>query len=177
MRLVEPVPIETYQEHLWKQGSGVRLDLSSMPRPVDGYTTFRATLDDGDLDRIFLWYEFRKHTKNGTTKLTDALPESAEEQRIRQILKGDEIAGWQRINLRAVSNFEPSLLTDDATHGPLCVIDGNHRLVAQLLSGNGFDGVSVYVCIHANMLEWAYVRTAARAWKASDRSVRQLPQN
>lgn len=80
MVIVESVTIEACQNHLRKQRTGVALDLASMPKPTDGYTAFRAVLEHGDLERIFLWFEFRKHTKDRSAKLTDTLPESAHEK-------------------------------------------------------------------------------------------------
>lgn len=161
---VEPVTIEACQKHLKEQRTGVSLDLASMPKPADGYRAFRAVLEHSDLERIFLWFEFRKHTRDGTAKLTDALPESAGEKRIRRFIDGDSTRGWWPIDLRTASGFEPVLLTNDMMRGPLCGIDGNHRLVAQFLSGKGLNQVPVYVCFHTNMLEWAYIPATARAW-------------
>jgi len=85
MKLVEPVTIEVCREHLRKQGTGVSLDLASMPKSADRYAAFQATLEDSDVERVFLWFEFRRHTKGGTAKLTDSLPESASEKRIRRL--------------------------------------------------------------------------------------------
>jgi len=93
MILVKSVTIEAFQNHQRKQGSGVSLDLASMPKPADGYTAFRATLEDVDVHRIFLWFEFRKHTKDGTAKLTDALLESPSEKRIKRFVEGDGTKG------------------------------------------------------------------------------------
>lgn len=162
--LIESVTIEACQKHLREQGTGVSLDLASMPKPPDGYRAVRAILEDSDLDRIFLWFEFRKHTKDGSAKLTDALPESASEKRISRFIAGDSTKGWTPIDLRTTPNFEAMLLTNDVMRGPLYGIDGNHRLVAQFLSGKGFADVPVYVCFHPKMLEWAYIPETARAW-------------
>jgi hypothetical protein len=164
MLLLDSVTIEACQDHLRRQGTGVSLDVASMPKPADGYATFRATLEDGDVDRIFLWFEFRKHTKNGSGKLTDALLEFISEKRIRRLVEGDKAKGWGPIDLRTASRFEPMLLTNDVVHGPLYAIDGNHRLVAQFLSRRGLAEVPVYVCTHAKMLEWEYITDAARVW-------------
>lgn len=163
MILGESITIEALQDHLRKQGSGVPLDLVSMPNPVDGYAAFRGTLEACDLDRIFLWFEFRKHTKEGTAKLTDVLPQSAGEKRIRRFIEG-EASNCGPLDLRTAFGFEPTLLTNDVEHGPLYAIDGNHRMAAQFLSGKAFDKVPVYVCRHVRMLEWAYITATARAW-------------
>src|SRR5262245_44506572 len=98
MKLVDRVTIEACQEHLRKLGTGVALDLASMPKPADCYAAFRASLEDSDVDRIFLWFEFRKYTKDGTARLTDTLPESAPEKRIRQIIEGDAAKSWTPID-------------------------------------------------------------------------------
>ncbi len=107
MTLFEPVTIAACQDHLRAHGTGVSLDLASMPKPADGYAAFRATLEDGDVDRIFLWFEFQKHTKNRSGKLTEALPEFINEKRIRQLVEGDKAKGWGPIDLRTASRFEP----------------------------------------------------------------------
>jgi len=164
VKRVEPVTIEVCQEHLRKLGTGVSLDLASMPKPADSYAAFRPSLEDSDVDRIFLSFEFQKHTKDRTAKLTDALPESASKKRIRRLIEGDATKGWEPIDLRFASGFEPVLLTNHVTCGPLYGIDGNHRMVAQFLSRKGFDGIPVYVCTHPRMLEWAYITHTARAW-------------
>jgi hypothetical protein len=54
MKLLEPVSIESCSEHLRRLGSGVPFNLTSMPNPADGYAAFLATLEDSDVDRIFL---------------------------------------------------------------------------------------------------------------------------
>lgn len=164
MKFVESMTIKAFQAQLKKQGSGVPLDLASMPKPADGYTAVRATLADSDMDRTFLWFEFRKHTKNGTAKLTDALRESTREPRIRQLIEGDASKGWAPIDLRVDSGCYPMLVTNDFAHGPLYGLDGNHRLVAHFLTGKAFDGVPAFVCTHVKMLEWAYIMDAARTW-------------
>lgn len=79
-------------------------------------------------------------------------------------MAGDSERGWGPLDLRTAPNFEPVLLTNDVMRGPLYGIDGNHRLVAQFLSGKGVAEVPVYVCFHAKMLEWAYIPETARAW-------------
>jgi hypothetical protein len=60
--------------------------------------------------------------------------------------------------------MEPSLLTNVAIDGPLNGIDGNHRLVAQFLSGKGIDEVAVLVCTHPMMLAWCNISHEAREW-------------
>jgi hypothetical protein len=164
MRNLQPTTIQACQGHLRRQRTGVSLDLAHMPGPVSDYTAFNAELDQADLDRIFLWGEHRIHTAGETAKLTDAKPEAAGHKRIKPLIEGDAAKGWEPIDLRTATGFEPTFVTNDLEKGPLFGIDGNHRLIAQFLMGKGFDGVPVFVCTHPRMLEWPYVFHTARNW-------------
>jgi hypothetical protein len=82
VKIIEPVTIEEYSALLMRKESGVSLDLSSMPQPIEGYAGFRAVLEVDDVDRIFLWFEFHQHTKHGTAKRTDAPPETVDLERV-----------------------------------------------------------------------------------------------
>lgn len=167
MRLIEQVKLQVCHDHLKRLGTGVRLDFASMPKPTEGYFIYRALLEDSDVHRIFLWFEFKKHTRNLTAKLTNVAPESADHVRVSRIIMSDATRNLGPIDLRRDSGFEPVLLTNDTQGGMLYGIDGNHRMIAQFLSHRDFGGVSVYVCTHPNMLEWPYITDAAKEWHKS----------
>jgi hypothetical protein len=69
LKNIQPITVDEYLALLRAKGSGVMLDLASMPGPPNEYSAFRADLDSGDEDRVFLWFEFHKHTANGSCKL------------------------------------------------------------------------------------------------------------
>lgn len=164
MKEIEPIDVSEYQALLKSKGSGVAMDLAIMPSPVESYTAFRAVLEEDDLNRIFLWFQFKEDTAGMTGKLTDALPESASKKRVKPLIEGDPAKGWMPIDLRSALGFEPMLVTNDFIHGPLQVIDGNHRMIAQFITGKGFDHLPVYVCVHPRMMEWPYMIESAHDW-------------
>lgn len=164
MKNINPIRVEEFQALLRRNGSGVLFDPLPIPAPIDTYTAFRATLESLDLDRIFLWPQFKADTAGNTGKLTDALPESASKERVKPLIEGDATKGWGPIDLRKAVEFEPMLVTNDLVRGSLQAIDGNHRMIAQFITGKSFDGVTVYVCVHPMMMNWPYVIQSARDW-------------
>lgn len=154
-----------YAALLKKKGNAVPWNLPTIAQPVGDFRAFSAKLETTDVDRMFMWFEFRKHTKDGSSKLTDSLPEAAEVPRIKSFIQGD--SQKPPADLRTTPNLEPMLVTHDLHRGPLYGIDGNHRMVAQFLSGKSFDGVPVYVCTHPNLLTWAYIPKSAKEWFAA----------
>jgi hypothetical protein len=164
MRNIEPFGVTAYLDLLRVKRSGVRFNLSDLHGPHDQFAAFRGTLDDDDLDRIYLWFEFRKCTGGPDSKLTDVGNTADGEVRVRNFADGDAAKGKPAVDLRTASGLEPMLVAEDLRRGPLYAIDGNHRMIAQYRSGKAFDGIPVIVLTHPKMTTWAYMRDAARHW-------------
>jgi hypothetical protein len=156
MKIIESIPLDLVLAHLDRTHSAVRPPIDDHFHR-DGYTAYRATLDDSDLDRLILYWEFKIHTKDGTCRLTDALPSSAANDRIRSFIHGNPAKGYPPADLRSTPDRQPVIVTDDVNSHILYLIDGNHRVIAQRLSGKSFQDVPVYVCVHPKMLAWAYL--------------------
>ncbi len=156
MKIIESIPLDLVLAHLDRTHSAVRPPIDELFRR-DDYTACRSTLDDSDLERLILYWEFKIHTKNGTCRVADTLPSSAVHDRIRSFIHGNPERGYPPADLRSTRDLEPVIVTNDVKSHILYLIDGNHRVIAQRLSGKGFQGVPVYVCVHAKMLAWPYL--------------------
>lgn len=157
MRATERVSIRVIQKHLEQQASGVRLNLADMPGDPDEYRGFKASLGEDDAEKLVLYWEFQDHTKDRSCRLTDVLESAASIERVKPLLEGNSSKGYGPIDLRSVPNKEPTILTDDLTSRFLYVIDGNHRTIAHYLGEKSFETVPVYVCVHPQLLNWAYL--------------------
>src|SRR5262245_17801179 len=155
LRILESVDVATIQQHLKSLGTGVNLDLATMPGKPDEYRGFSVLLDSQDVDRIILWFEFRKHTADGSCRVSETLPETRQNPRVKRIIEGDPKKGWGPMDL-ADPRYRMVIATDDPTNGILHVIDGNHRAMASQSTGKGFQDVPAYVRVHPLMQTWAY---------------------
>jgi hypothetical protein len=174
MKNIEPFGVTEYLELLRAKESGVLLNLSDMPGPHEQYAAFRGTLDGDDLDRIYLWFEFRKYTGGPDSKLTDVGDTADGEVRVRNFADGGAAKGKYAVDLRTASGLEPMLVAEDLRGGPLYAIDGNHRMIAQYRSGKGFDGIPVIVLTHPRMTTWPYMQSAARHWSGRRQPLGQV---
>jgi hypothetical protein len=156
MKIIESIPLDLVLTHLNQTHTAVRPPIDEQFRN-DDYTACRAALDDSDLERLVLYWEFKIHTKDGTCRVTDALPSSAAHDRIRSFIHGNPEKGYPPADLRTTPDRQPVIVTNDVNSHILYLIDGNHRVIAQQLSGKGFQGVPVFVCVHPKMLSWAYL--------------------
>lgn len=157
MQEIEPIEIEAIQNHLRRTGSGVSLDLTSMPGKPDEYQCFKGQLDESDADRLILWFEFEMRTKEQNCKVTDLLPSAMDLQRVRSFVEGDSTRQLTPVDLNTVQGMEIVVVTDDVKSGFLYVIDGNHRAISQVGRERTFQGVRVFACQYSEMRSWAYI--------------------
>jgi hypothetical protein len=93
MRSIKPFGVAEYLDLLRAQKSGVLLNLPDMPGPRELHAAFRGLLERDDLDRIYLWFQFRKYTGGPNSKLTDVGEAVDRESRVRSFAHGDPAKG------------------------------------------------------------------------------------
>src|ERR1700722_18140519 len=89
MNSLSPVSVALIQSHLKVLGTGVNMPLDKMPGKPSEYIALRGLLDAADIGRLFLWWEYKADTKDGSCKLPDLLPSAADKPRIRSLRHGD----------------------------------------------------------------------------------------
>jgi len=166
VRNVTSISVDHYQALLRQKNSGVILNLDTMPPPRALYAAFSAQLDAADVDRLYLWFEFRKYTGGPNSKLTEVTAAAEREQRVRNFIDGDPDLGKGPADLRTTPSLEPMLVAEGLDRGPLYCIDGNNRMIAQHRSAKGFQNVPVFVLTHPRLMEWEYVQDVVRHWSA-----------
>jgi hypothetical protein len=161
------VDIATIQMHLTTTGSSVAFTDGPVPRSPfyklpgqrDEYKGFRVSLEDGDVDRLFLWWEFGQYTGSGSSKLTD-MPASMTPfrkptlDRVKPFIEGIPGSGNAPVDLLTTANMEIVIVSNDLENGILYIIDGNHRVIARKLTNKGFKDVPAFACVHPKMQEW-----------------------
>ena len=157
MKVVEPIEIAAVQRHLTTMHTGVSLNLVDMPGKPDEYRAFKVLLDSEDVERLVLWWQFEKDTKDESFRLTDVLESAAMKPRVKSFVDGNPSKSQMPADLRTLPNMEPVIVTNDLESSFLYLIDGNNRTLAQHLSGKGFQDVPAYVCVHPKMMAWAYI--------------------
>ena len=80
MNIIESVPLDLVLAHIDRTDTALRPPIDERFHR-DDYTAYRATLDDSDLERLILYWEFKIHTREGTCRVADALPSSATHDR------------------------------------------------------------------------------------------------
>src|SRR5438445_281038 len=158
MKNIESITVDEYLLLLKERKSGVLLDLATMPGPRESYTAFSARLERDDVNRLYLWFQFRKYTGGPDSKLTDVTDAADREDRVRSFLDGDPTGDKGPADLWTLRGLEPMLVAEGLHCGPLYGIDGNHRMIAQHRSGKGFHDVPVFVLTHPRLMEWTYAQ-------------------
>jgi hypothetical protein len=149
---INNIDISEVQSHLQRMGSAVEL-----PYSVIDYSACLVSLDDDDVRNLVLWFEFEKHTANSTCNVVDSLPQAAANERISRFIKGDSQQQLPPLDLRTSVAMEPVIVARALHSDFLYIIDGNHRVVAQQITGKGFRNAKAYVCMHREIDNWEYV--------------------
>jgi len=158
LRILNEVEITAIQKHLRNLNTGVLLDNNDLPSLHDGrWDGYNVILDSEDLDRIILWWENKKYTKNETCKVVDLLPCAKTLERVRSFAEGRNANGLLPINLKSAARMELCMVADSINGDFLYVIGGNHRLIAHWFQERSLDGVPAYVAVHKGLKGWAYI--------------------
>lgn len=158
MQIVNEIEISAIQTHLCNLGTGVLLDKNDLPSLNDGrWYGYKVILDSEDIDRIILWWENKKYTKNETCRVVDLLPPARTLKRVQSFVVGRNAGGLPSIDLRSAAGMELCMVADSVNGDFLYVIDGNHRLIAHWFQGRSLDGVPAYVAVHEGLKSWAYI--------------------
>jgi hypothetical protein len=157
MHILESVELTVIQEHLKRKGTGVKLDPKDLPDPLDAHRGYRAILDEADIQRLVLWWEFQKVTTDESCRVVDLFKTAASQERVRSFMDGNDEKGFGPFDLRTAQGREPVIVTDKRDGPILYCVDGNHRLMAQYFSQKPFQDGRVLVWMHPRILNWAYV--------------------
>jgi len=157
MKVTDDIDLATIQKHLRDTGSGVKLDPSGMPGPMDGHRGFKVLLDADDVRRLILYWEFEKYTRDKSCKVIDLLDSAASLERVKSFIDGNVAKRLPPVDLRTTPKMEPVIVTNDLQGPFLYHIDGNHRVMAHYFSQKSFQDVPALVCAHPKLLEWAYI--------------------
>ena len=157
MEKIRQVDITIIEDHLSRQGSGV--SIQDMPGSPKEYKGFEVLLEHEDIQKLVLYWQLQDFTKDKSGRLDHVLVTASTIPRVKSFMDGDRSKGLPPANLKTLPNSEPTIVTDDLGSSFLCLIDGNHRAVAQHLSGHGFEGIPAFVCTHPKIREWACTYT------------------
>ena len=157
MQNLEEVSVSVVQAFEQAINSNARIDSYGLEKlcPVREYKAFKVKLEAHDIGRLYLLGEFVKHTAGHTGLVADILPAMGYNPRVLQFTA-------TTFDLRAAAGKELVIVTPDERTGPLVVIDGNHRVIAQQLNYHTVEGILAYVCSHARVIEWGFVPEYAR---------------
>lgn len=157
------VPISEVELHLANHHSNIRFNNYGMPNccPKEEIVCYKVILDENDTNRICLVGNFRNVTNN-TGRLSDidrlaVLVQETENRgkRVNDFLHGRN-EGEAGIDLIGNNNFAPVLVGIDLNEGPLVLIDGSHRSIAQCIRNGSMQGVPAYICMHPNMINYGF---------------------
>lgn len=151
MRVISEVNPEIVARHLKATHSSVDL-----PFALNEYRAFHIAMDEGDEERIVLWWENEKGTKDLSCRLVDSSDSVGTPHRVNSFINGDG-KQFQPADLRTLANKEAVAVTNDLNGNFWYLIDGSHRSIAQFRSGKSFQDVKLYVCVHPQMMSWPYV--------------------
>ena len=166
MKNVKLIAVDEYLTLLRVKESGVLLELATMPHPIEQYAAFCAQLERDDVDRLYLWFEFRRYTAGTGSKLTDVTDAADHVKQVRSFIDGNPNLGKGPADLRKSPGLEPMLVAESLHRGPLYAVDGNHRIIAQHRSGKDFEDVPVFVLTHPSLMKWAYVQDVVSHWSS-----------
>jgi hypothetical protein len=152
MRVIGCIGIEVIEEHLRDQHSGV-----SLPCRTGECLGFKVQLDDDDVQKLVLWWEFQEETQNENCRVTSLFDSATAKERVMDFIEGVPGKGLGPADLRVTPNREPTIITDAIESNFLYLIDGNHRTCAQYLSRKSFQDVSAFLCVYPALMKWAYV--------------------
>ena len=152
MNSVEKVPLEAVRDHENSTGANVRLGGYDMQlvSPPSEFRVFKATLADADTPRLFLLgiTEFAVCTRNQTCRIADLIPEDA-----LRISRVDSFVSG-RVDLPSRQDLALLIVAAEFDSGPMIIIDGNHRAMAQYATWQSMEGMPAFLCIHPNIFNW-----------------------
>jgi hypothetical protein len=151
MRVTGTSDVVAVRAHLAANSTGVALP-TEYP-----FTVFKAQLDAEDAEKLVLWWEFQEDTQDRCCRVVRLLGSAASKARVRSFVEGDASKGYGPADLRILQNNEPVIVTASLESDFLYLIDGNNRVMGQQLSCKSFQGVRVFVCVHPQIMKWAYI--------------------
>ena len=163
MKSVERTDIVIIQNHLKSHSTGVGLPLDFVK--AEECQAFKVRLEEVDVKKLVLWFEFKKYTTDESCKITDIVAAGYAQERVQRFIVGHPQKGYGPADLKTSHNLQPVVVTDSLESEVLYLIDGNHRTIAQHVTNKGFQDVEAFVCIHPNMLRWPYIPRRYRSQK------------
>lgn len=156
MKILETVPLNVLRTHEASLNPRPNVTLGSyrMP-PAEQFTIHRVTLEDSDLDRLYLLFEMVQYTVGNSGILRGIVPTNDYKDRVDA-----KIA--QKVDLRTQPHLAPMLVARSLTT-PATAADGNLRLTAHYLANGGsVEGVNAFLCLHPLVNRWTNLPVAAR---------------
>lgn len=156
MKILRSVTLEELQAHEREltPSPNVRLGGYNMPPPAE-FAIWLAALEEVDLSRLYLLYDFTKYTVGHSSLVRDLRPEGDFKTRVEMKI----VAG---IDLRESPQLAVEIVTGGISNRPLIIFDGNHRITAQQTKHGSIEGVFAFVCEHRMIPKWGNVPVAAR---------------
>lgn len=168
MKIIAAVTIEDVQRHLGSSNANVKIGSYGMDlfSPLDEFNCFRVTLNEADIDKLFLLNcGFVQNTTGHTGRVRDIDPNMLSvdsTNRVNSFLVPPTQSKKKQIDLRCSPNLSIVLVCANAGYGPWTIIDGNHRAIAHYLKYGGITNIKAYVCVHPQIINWPYVTILAR---------------
>jgi hypothetical protein len=148
LKIISKVPLDTVTTHLKSRGSAL-----SLPFNPSDYQAFHVQMEQGDEKRIVLWWENEKATKDRDCRLVNSDDSAGAHDRVQSFIHGNA-KGLEPADLRSSPNLEPVAVTNELDGNFWYLIDGSHRSIAQFRSKKSFEGASIFVCVHPQIMNW-----------------------
>lgn len=152
MQIISEISVDQVVSQLKQNGTSVGL-----PEFAGEYRCYRGILSDGDLPGLVMWFENEKHTEAGSCLLPDLHESRREAPRVASFIHGNPQKGFAPADLRTLPGREPVLLGFRSDVPFFYAIDGNNRLQAHYLTHRSVEGVPVFLCVHPEVQNWAYI--------------------
>lgn len=159
MKIINPIQyqqLRTFEERI---GGNVKVGGYNMNLicPVEEGQCYQVTLEEGDLNRLFLLGEatFTNLTENRNYRLAGLTSAVEGLHRVKYWLD-------QNLDLTKVPEWAPVFVTWDIEKSPIITIDGNHRLMAHFKQYHTIEGLPGYLFVHHNIHKWGFVPSEAK---------------
>lgn len=123
--------------------------------PLHEFKIARCLLETGDIQRLFAVMDFAKYTEQSSCRLAALLPNADADGGVARFMADN-------VDLRRWLGLELIIVSMNAEHGPLLIIDGNHRAIAHHRLHRTIEGVAAFVCEHPRVNDWNRMPSAAR---------------
>ena len=162
---LDEVTIDEVELHLNKHRSNILFDNYELPSIClrSEIKCYRAKIESSDMHKLYLVGNFHQET-NGTCRLIEIDKDEVinRKDENRSVRLANLMSGGkdfkEGIDLFEDSDFEPVLFGKDLANGGFVFIDGSHRAIAHFITYGTLVGVSVFICVHSNMVNYRFYK-------------------